>query len=56
MTEPTESVRVLTPRERLEALMLASMNQERADLCSPDQPALREFFQMNAALLLRFAQ
>ena len=48
--------KVITPAERIEALTLASMNQERADLCGPDQQPLQRFFEMNAALLLRLYQ
>lgn len=43
--------RTLTPRERMQALILAQMHEERASLCAPDQPALRAFLQMNAAFL-----
>lgn len=48
--------RIITPEERREILILASMNQERADVCSADQKALQRFFEMNAALLLRLYQ
>ena len=56
MNKSGESIRILTAKERLQALVLAAMNEERAELCSADQPALRKVFEMNAALLRSFAQ
>lgn len=47
--------RTMTSKERLQALMQATMNEERALLCSPEQPALREFLLINARLLRRLA-
>jgi hypothetical protein len=49
------SRRVLTPKERLEALLAARMNDERAQACSAQQPALKAMFEMNAELFRRFA-
>jgi hypothetical protein len=36
---------------RLQAQLLAEMNEERAGLCAKDQQALRKFFEMNARFL-----
>lgn len=52
----TAGIGVLSPKDKLEALMLSKMNEEKAELCSNDQPALKRFFEMNAAFLLRVAQ
>lgn len=46
----------LTPKEQLECLVLATMNQERAELCTPDQAALAKFFLMNSAMFLKVAK
>ena len=48
--------RVLTAHERLQALLQASMNQEAADACSAEQPALRALLESNAALFRKLAQ
>jgi hypothetical protein len=48
--------RVVSVEERTQALLLACMNDERAQLCSKDQPALRAFFEMNAQFLRSLAQ
>ena len=45
----------LSPKEQLECLVLAQMNQERAELCTTDQAALAAFFLMNAKLLMKVA-
>jgi hypothetical protein len=45
----------ITPREQLECLMLAQMNQEKAKLCTPDQAALAAFFLVNAQVLMKVA-
>lgn len=47
--------KVLTARDRTEALLMAAVNDERAELCAPDQPAVRKVFEMNAALFRRLA-
>jgi hypothetical protein len=48
--------RILTAQMRMQALILATMNRERAEMCSPDQRALKEFFHMNAKLLAEVAK
>lgn len=50
-----EEPKVLTAKDRFEALLMAEANEERAILCSTDQPALRKVFEMNAALFRRLA-
>lgn len=50
-----EAPKLLTPQDRLEALLMAEMNEERATLCAPNQQALQKMFQMNAALFRRLA-
>lgn len=52
----SDGTKVLTAHDRLEALMAASMNEERAMLCGPGQPALRTLLEMNAALFKRIAE
>jgi hypothetical protein len=47
--------RILTYQERLQCLVLAEMNLEKAELCRDDQPSLREFFMMNYRQLLSMA-
>lgn len=47
--------RILTPRDRLEALLLATLNDDKAELCRADQPALRAFFERNAAAFRKYA-
>lgn len=51
-----QECKLIRPHERLQALVMAIANEERAALCSPDQPALREFLLQNAALLRSFAE
>lgn len=50
------AVKTMTAQERLECLLQAKMNEEKADLCRDDQPALKAFFMANARLLLRVAK
>lgn len=45
----------LTARDRLQCLIMAQMNEERAEMMRDDQPALKAFFQMNAELLRHVA-
>ena len=45
----------ITAREQLECLMLAQMNQEKAQLCTKDQAALAAFFLVNAQMLMKVA-
>jgi hypothetical protein len=47
--------RPLTAEERLECLIQAKMNEEKAELCRDDQPALKAFFMINARLLMKVA-
>lgn len=42
--------KALTPRERLQCLIQATMNDEKAELCRADQQSLKAFFQSNAEL------
>lgn len=51
-----EEPKLVSAEDRLQALILSVMNEERAEVCSPDQQALRKFFEMNAALLKRIAE
>lgn len=51
MVEP----RVLTPRERLEALLMAASIDERVEACGPQQPALRSLLESSAVLLRKLA-
>lgn len=49
------SGRPLSASERMECLLLAKMNEEKAELCTKDQPGIRAFFEMNAKLLHKVA-
>lgn len=40
---------------RLQALILSTMNQERAEACSPEQPSLRVLLEQNAKVLMAVA-
>jgi hypothetical protein len=52
----TECAKVLTAKDRMEALLMACMNEEKAALCSSvDQPGLKAMFQKNAELFRRLA-
>lgn len=46
----------LTPKDQLEALVLAKMNQERAELCQSSQPGVAALLYMNSKFLLDIAQ
>jgi hypothetical protein len=46
----------LTPHDQLQCLVLAQMNIERAECCTPEQAALQAFFLMNSNLLLELAK
>ena len=50
------AAKIISAADRLEALLAAEMNEERAGLCRADQPALRAMFDMNAALFRRLAE
>lgn len=51
-----EQPKFISAADRLQALMLAQMNEERAGLCSKDQGPLRAFLEMNAKFLKRIAE
>jgi hypothetical protein len=42
--------------KRLECLLMAESNEERAELCAPDQQALKTLFEMNARLFKEIAR
>jgi hypothetical protein len=42
--------------KRLECLLMAELNEERAELCAPDQQALKTLFEMNARLFKEIAR
>lgn len=48
--------RQLTADERMQCLLLAAMNDDRASLCAKRQEALRALFEMNANFLRSLAQ
>lgn len=48
--------KLITPHDRFEALLAAALNEDRAMLCTKDQPALRTVFEMNAKLFRRIAE
>lgn len=52
---PFRTYRVITAEERAECLAMAEMNEERADACTPEQPALKKFFELNAQQLRKLA-
>jgi hypothetical protein len=52
----TEEPKTISADLRLQALILATMNQERAEACSPQQPALRRFLEQNAKVLMEIAK
>jgi hypothetical protein len=41
---------------RLQALLMAEANEERAELCTKDQAPLKTLFQLNAKLLREVAR
>lgn len=51
-----EQPKFISAADRLQALMLAQMNEEKADLCAKGQEPLRVFFEMNAKFLKRIAE
>lgn len=53
--DPTKA-KVLTPHDRLEALLAAEMNEERAEMCKPKDKGLRAVLEMNTKLLRRLAR
>lgn len=48
--------KTITAKDRLEALLMAEINEEKAQLCSKDQGPLRTTFEMNAKLFRRLAE
>jgi hypothetical protein len=52
---PFKSYRIVTAEERAECVALAELNEERASVCSPDQPALKKFFELNAEQFRKLA-
>lgn len=50
-----EEPKTISADLRLQALILATMNQERAEACSPEQLALRRFLEQNAKLFMEIA-
>lgn len=51
-----ETPKTISARDRLQALTLATMNDERAEACSPEQKPLRVFFEMNSKFLKEIAK
>jgi hypothetical protein len=47
--------KTISADQRWQALLLATMNQERAELCSKEQGPLRTFLEMNAKFLMEIA-
>lgn len=52
----TDAPKMITASDRWQALILAQMNQERAELCSGVQNPLKVMFEMNAKFLMRIAE
>jgi hypothetical protein len=52
---PFRTYRIITADERAACVALAEMNEERANACSPEQPALKKFFELNAEQLRKLA-
>lgn len=46
----------LTPGDRLQALLLAQMNEEKAQLCTKEQAGIAAFLLMNAKFLHEVAK
>ncbi|MBX6381474.1 MAG: hypothetical protein IRZ07_00665 [Microbispora sp.] len=51
-----DAPKTITASDRWQALVLAKMNEERAELCAKDQGPLRVLFEMNAKFLMRVAE
>ena len=51
-----EQPKFISAADRLQALVLATMNEEKAEACSPEQQPLRVFLEMNAKFLKRVAE
>lgn len=46
----------LSPGDRLQALLLAQMNEEKAAMCTPQQAGIAAFLLMNAKFLHEVAK
>jgi hypothetical protein len=55
VTRLDEHRAALSARDKLQCLVLAQMNEEKADYCTEQQTALKAFFLMNAAMLRKVA-
>lgn len=51
-----EQPKTISASLRWQALVLAQMNQERAEACGPHQIPLRKFFEQNVAFLMEIAK
>lgn len=51
-----EEPKFISVADRMQALMLAQMNDEKADLCTKGQEGLRAFFEMNSKFLMEIAK
>lgn len=51
-----EPPKTISASLRWQALVLAQMNQERAEACGPHQAPLRVFLEQNVALLMEIAK
>jgi hypothetical protein len=47
--------KVLTAKDRMEALLMSSANEDRAAILGPDEQPMKDLLMRNAALFLRFA-
>lgn len=51
-----EKPKFISVATRMQALMLAQMNDEKAELCGKGQEPLRAFFEMNSKFLMEIAK
>ena len=51
-----EEPKTISVSDRWQALVLATMNDERAEACSPQQQSLRVFLEMNSKFLKEIAK
>lgn len=51
-----ETPKTISAQTRWQALVLATMNDERAEACSPQQAPLRTFLEMNSKFLKEIAK
>jgi hypothetical protein len=47
--------KIRTAKDRMEALLMSSANEDRAALLGPDEQPMKDLLMRNAALFLRFA-